>query len=330
MKKVNILGIETSCDETAASVVCNGKTILSHVVASSMKHHAKYGGVIPEIASRHHMELISSIVKQALKDAKLTLEDIHSIAVTSEPGLIGSLLVGTSFAKGLSFASNKPIVEINHVQAHLYANFVRFVDKTKNEGEFPKSLPKLPAIGLVISGGHSNLYHLKSFKNFQLIGKTRDDAIGEAFDKVAKVLNLGYPGGPIIDKLAKKGKNESIKFTCAKMPGTYDFSFSGIKTAVLYYTKKNKNFSKEKIAYSFQKSAINILIDKSINACLKKKIKTLLVGGGVAANSYLRKKLIERADDEGIKVFLPPLTLCMDNAVIIAGLGYHPNNVFKN
>ncbi len=317
---MNILGIETSCDETAASIVKDGRWILSNIVSSSLKQHQKYGGIIPEIASRRQLEYINGVVEEAFKEANLKPSDIAAVAVTQSPGLIGSLLVGISFARALSWATSKPLIEVDHIHAHVYANFLK-------EGNTPhREIPKLPAIGLVVSGGHSSLFHIKNFDDFKLLGQTRDDAAGEAFDKVAKILNLGYPGGPIIDRLAREGENKEIQFTCANIPNSHDFSFSGIKTAVLYYTRKHQNnpeFSAKKVAYSFQQSVTSALVNKSIDACRRKKIKTLLVGGGVAANSGLRKQLTQGSQEEMIEVFFPPLPLCLDNAAMIAGLAYH-------
>lgn len=320
---LRILGIETSCDETAAAVVEDGRFILSNVVASSLKEHKKYGGIIPEIASRRQVELIHPVVKTALKEAQVSFDDLDAIAVTQSPGLIGSLLVGISYAKALSFATSKPLIKIDHIKAHLYANFLSFA----SNGRPSSAQPKLPAVGMVVSGGHSSLYYLKNFANaqFRLLGKTRDDAAGEAFDKVARILNLGYPGGPVIDRLSQKGKNNSIHFPPAQLAGSYDFSFSGVKTAVLYYTRrhqKEKEFSVEKIAYSFQNSVVTILTEKCIAACRRKKVKTLLVGGGVAANSELRSRLTQEAAKHHIDVFYPPIALCLDNAAMIAGLAF--------
>ena len=282
------------------------------------------------------------------------------IAVTSSPGLIGSLLVGVSFARALAFALKKPLMEVDHIKAHLYANFLRFKGEGDsqchcesqrfqsgrsnllNSKEIASSLrsaprndtrtdsfskfPSLPAIGLVVSGGHSSLFHVKNFNRCILLGQTRDDAAGEAYDKVARILGLGYPGGPIVDRLAKEGINKQIRFPSADLPGTFDFSFSGVKTAVLYHLKKNKALdesSVKRIAYAFQESVVSVLVEKSITACKKKKVKTLLIGGGVAANSVLRQKLQWRGREEQINVFFPPLSLCMDNAAMIAGLAYH-------
>ena len=312
---MNILGVESSCDETAASVVRSGVHVLSNTVASSLKEHAIFGGIIPEIASRRQIESIQGVATEALSQAKLTLADIDAIAVTTKPGLIGSLLVGISFARALAYASNKPLIEIDHVQAHWYANFLR----RANEKE---SLPELPAVGLVVSGGHTSLFEIKDFTKVKLLGSTRDDAAGEAFDKVARLLNLGYPGGPIIDRLAKEGVNQQIKFPKADLKGSYDFSFSGLKTAVLYHTQRNPDFDVNQVVYSFQQSVVDVIIDKAIKACRQKKAKSLLVGGGVAANSALRSQLTQAGEREGIRVCFPPMVFCLDNAAMIAGLGY--------
>ena len=312
---MNILGIETSCDETSAAVVRNGRVVLSNIVTSSLKEHRKYGGIIPEIASRRQLECINPAVSEALHKAGLGMKNIDAVAVTSHPGLIGSLLVGVSYARALSYAQNKTLIEVDHIQAHLYANCLT-VDKP---------MPKLPALGLVVSGGHSSLFYIKSFKNYQLLGQTRDDAAGEAFDKVARLLGLEYPGGPVIDRIAKTGSQSRIKFSCAEFPDSYDFSFSGIKTAGLYYKKnheKDTDFSLPNVAFAFQDSITNVLVKKCIDACRKKRIKSLLIGGGVAANSALRTKLSRAAEENKLDVYFPPMQLCLDNAAMIAGLAY--------
>jgi N6-L-threonylcarbamoyladenine synthase len=321
---MKILGIETSCDETAASVVSDGVMVHSNVIATSLGDHQRFGGIIPEIASRRQIEFIQWVVGEALSQAKMTLNGIDAIAVTRAPGLIGSLLVGICFARALSRAANKPLIEIDHIKAHLYANYLQLP-----KAECACAQERLPAVGLVVSGGHSSLFHIKDFKSFKLLGATRDDAAGEAFDKVARILDLGYPGGPVIDRLASEGVNEEIKFPQAAMKGSYDFSFSGTKTAVLYYTQKNKNkpgYSVPKVAYAFQESVVAVLAEKSLKACRKLKVKTLLIGGGVAANSALRRRLKAQAVLEGIDVFFPPMILCLDNAAMIAGLAYHWKN----
>lgn len=318
---MNVLGIETSCDETAAAVVLDGKKILSSVVASSLKEHQRYGGVIPEVASRRQLEFIQPVVEEALEEAGLDLRDIDAVAVTMEPGLIGSLLVGVSFARALSRALDKPLAQVNHVQAHVYANFLQ------------DDQPVLPAVGLVVSGGHTDLYSLRDIRHFKRIGRTRDDAAGEAFDKVARVLGLGYPGGPVIDRLAKSApvpsNGTSIVFKCAPLEGTLDFSFSGIKTAVLYHRQKygnNDHYPVAEVAVAFQKSVVKVLADKAFQACRKLKVQTLLAGGGVAANSALRGHLSQEARRQGIKVYFPSPALCMDNAAMIAGLGFYSLN----
>ncbi|OGX29710.1 MAG: tRNA (adenosine(37)-N6)-threonylcarbamoyltransferase complex transferase subunit TsaD [Omnitrophica WOR_2 bacterium RIFCSPHIGHO2_01_FULL_52_10] len=314
---MNILGIETSCDETAAAVVRDGRKILSNVVASSLKEHQRYGGVVPEVASRRQLEFIQPVVDESLEQAGLTSADIDALAVTKEPGLIGSLLVGISFARALSAALDKPLVEIDHVKAHVYANFLA------------EEQPRLPAVGMVVSGGHTDLYGVRDFRTFRRIGKTRDDAAGEAFDKVARVLGLGYPGGPVIDRLAKSVPETTVSFKYAALEGTLDFSFSGVKTAVLYHRQKygNKNhYPVAAVARAFQESVVEILVIKALAACRKLKVQTLLVGGGVAANSALRQHLSGEAHKKGIKVYFPATALCMDNAAMIAGLGFHSLN----
>ena len=319
---MNILGIETSCDETSAAVVKSGRVVLSNVVISSLKEHAKYGGIIPEIASRRQLECIQAVVQESLSKAKLTLKKIDAVAVTASPGLIGSLLVGVSFARSLAYALKKPMIEVDHIKAHVYANFLKLPDKENLK--MTDILPKLPAVGLIVSGGHTSLFYIKDFKNFKMLGQTRDDAAGEAFDKVAKILDLGYPGGPVIDRLAKKGIKSRVRFSPATVPDL-DFSFSGIKTAVLYHKRDfgpSKEFSVENVAYAFQESVFESLVKKSITACRKTNTKTLLVGGGVAANSRLRQLLVKECKNEKIHVFFPPMSLCLDNAAMIAGLGF--------
>lgn len=317
---MNVLGIETSCDETGAAVVVDGCLVRSNIVASSLRDHQQYGGIIPEIASRRQLELIHYVVAEAVSKAGLSLKEIDCIAVTRKPGLIGSLLVGISFARALSYALKKPLIDVDHIKAHIYANFLRL------ESDKDLALPRWPAMGLVVSGGHSSLYHVRGPDRFELLGQTRDDAVGEAFDKVARILDLGYPGGPVIDRLAKQGVNRDLRFPKAVMPGTHDFSFSGVKTAVFYYVNKNKSvpgFDPAKVAYSFQESVVEILVDKCLSACRKRKTETLLVGGGVAANSALRQRMTEKAKEMGIQVHFPPMAFCLDNGAMIAGLGYH-------
>src|SRR3989338_1008607 len=311
---MNILGIETSCDETAAAVVRDGRKMLCKVVASSLKEHQRYGGVVPEVASRRQLEYIQPVVDEALEEAGLSLKEIDALAVTKEPGLIGSLLVGISFARALSAALDKPLIEVDHIKAHVYANFLA------------EEQPRLPAVGMVVSGGHTDLYSVRDFRTFRRIGKTRDDAAGEAFDKVARVLGLGYPGGPAIDRLAKSAPETTMSFKYAALEGSLDFSFSGVKTAVLYHRQKHGNkdhYPVAEVARAFQESVVEILVIKALAACRKLKMRTLLVGGGVAANSALRRHLSEEARKKGVKVYSPAMALCMDNAAMIAGLGFH-------
>jgi len=307
-----VLGIETSCDETSASVVKDGRRLLSNSVSSSLNFHKKYGGVIPEIASRMQLETIAQVTQDALQGSKLGLKQIDLIAVTNSPGLPGSLLVGIAFAKSLSLAVGLPLVAVDHVLAHIYANFL------------DNSRLKLPFIALVVSGGHTSLFYIKDFSRIEILGETQDDACGEAFDKVAKILGLGYPGGPIIERLAKSGDSKKFRFACSGTVNPLDFSFSGIKTAVLYAVKGKRLTFKEKkdTAGSFQESAFTALIDKSILACKKKKVLSLVIGGGVAANNRLRFRFAEEAARYGIKCYFPPRSLCMDNAAMVAGLGY--------
>jgi N6-L-threonylcarbamoyladenine synthase len=308
-----VLGIETSCDETAASVVENGTKILSNVVYSQMVH-SKYWGVVPELASREHMKTIVPVVKSALDEAKIQVEKIDGTAVTYGPGLVGSLLIGLSFAKALSYSLRIPLIGINHIEGHIFANFL----------EDPQLEP--PFICLVVSGGHSNLIYVANRGEYELLGRTRDDAAGEAFDKVAKVLDLGYPGGPIIDRTSKEGKPDFVRFPRAYLEeGSFDFSFSGLKTAVAIYVSR---LSKEKlgthridIAASFQEAIVDVLVDKGMKACLFKKVKNIALAGGVARNSRLRKRLETEAREHDLEVFYPSPILCTDNAAMIASAG---------
>ncbi len=310
-----VLGIETSCDETAAAIVIDGKKIISSQVSSSLEFHSKYGGVVPEIAFRMQLETISQVTDDAIKKAGIKISDIGLISVTNQPGLLGSLLVGIAFAKSLSLAKGIPLLGVNHLFSHIYANILA-----------DKSL-RLPFVALIVSGGHTSIFYIKDFDQVVVLGQTQDDACGEAFDKVAKILGLGYPGGPLIEQLAKKGNPSKIKFNCSDTAQPLDFSFSGIKTAVLYRVKgegprvKDKNF-KADVAASFQDAAIDALVRKSLLACQIKKVKNLAIGGGVAANSRLREKFIKEALGRGVKCFFPPKSFCLDNAAMVAGLGY--------
>ena len=307
-KEILVLGIESSCDETAAAVVKNGREVLSNVINSQIKIHEKFGGVVPEIASRCHTEVINAVVKQALEDANVGLEDIDVIAPTYGPGLVGALLVGVSYAKALSFATGKPLVGVNHIEGHISANYITY-----------KELEP-PFICLVISGGHTHLVHIKSYKDFEILGRTKDDAVGEAFDKVARVVGLGYPGGPKVDKLAKEGKPNIA------LPKTHtdnlNFSFSGIKTAVLNLHHKNPDINKADLCASFEKNVAEVLVKNSLEALKKTGLQRLALAGGVSANSYIRNEF-SKLESQGIKVYYPELKLCTDNAAMIASAGYY-------
>ncbi len=306
-----ILGIESSCDETAAAVVNNGK-ILSNVVASQIDIHSPYGGVVPEIASRQHLEAINSVIKQALSNSGVSLNDIEGIAVTCGPGLVGSLLIGLSTAKTLAFALDIPMIGINHLEGHIAAVFL---------SEKP---PAFPFIALVVSGGHTSVYLVKNYHDFHVIGQTRDDAAGEAFDKAAKLLNLGYPGGVIIDKMAKKGNSRAVSFPRA-MKDSPDFSFSGLKTSLLtMLKKKGRDFSENElpdIAAGYQEAIVDVLVDKTIKAAEDNNMKRVVVCGGVAANSRLREKFTAETVAKKMELFIPPVDLCTDNAAMVAAMG---------
>ena len=309
-----ILGIETSCDETAASVVEDGRKILSNVVSSSLRYHKKLGGVVPEIATRHHVENIDKVVARSLEKAGVAIEDIDAVAVTQGPGLVGALLSGISFAKSLAFGLGKDFIAVDHLRAHIYSALMQ------------DDAPGFPFIGLVISGGHTRLCLVRDYDDFVLLGDTLDDAVGEAYDKVAKILGLGYPGGPVIDKLAKDGDPAAIKFTCRPINGSLDFSFSGIKTAVLYYVKqhgiRNTDDGIRDIVASFQEAVLKVIAGNSLKALEKYKLKALVVGGGVSANSRFREMIKREAMFRDFKVYFPVLQLCSDNAAMVAGLAY--------
>lgn len=313
-----VLGIETSCDETAASAVKNGKEILSNVVASQVAIHRKFWGVVPEIASRKHLELINPVISETLSEAKIGFSDLDGIAVTYGPGLVGALLVGLSTAKAIAYSNNLPFVGINHLEGHIYANYL----------EHPSLKP--PFLALIVSGGHSDLTYVKDHGVYEVMGRTRDDAPGEAFDKIAKFLKLGYPGGPIIDKMAKKGNPEAISFPRSyfKTKETFDFSFSGIKTAVVNYVNRVKGqglWVKDVVA-SFQEAIVDMLIKNTLRAAKIKGIKRILLAGGVASNSRLRERLREEVTAEGIRLYYPREELCTDNAAMIACCGYYKLN----
>lgn len=310
-----ILGIETSCDETAASVVEDGTRVLSSTIASQIDVHHVYGGVVPEIASRKHLEAIVPVVRTAIKDSGLDLSQIDAIAVTQGPGLVGALLVGFSFAKAFAYAQKIPWIGVNHLEGHITSVFLN------------DTPPEFPYIALLVSGGHTSIYHVTSHTEFSLMGQTRDDAVGEAYDKVSKMLDLGYPGGMVIDNLAKQGDRKKIKFPRSYLDKTaFDFSFSGLKSAVRRYIQENSGDYKNQlpdIASGFQESVVEVLTHKLINAAKQKNCKHIAVVGGVAANSRLREQIRKSALKHKIQVHIPAIELCGDNAAMIAAEGYH-------
>ncbi|MGM7637298.1 tRNA (adenosine(37)-N6)-threonylcarbamoyltransferase complex transferase subunit TsaD [Bacillus sp. Hm123] len=312
-KDTYILGIETSCDETAAAIVKNGREIVANVVSSQIESHKRFGGVVPEIASRHHVEEITIVVEETLKQAEMTFKELDAIAVTKGPGLVGALLIGVNAAKALAFAHNLPLVGVHHIAGHIYAN--RIVEEMA-----------FPLLSLVVSGGHTELVLMKEHGAFEVIGETRDDAAGEAYDKVARTLNLPYPGGPHIDRMAAEGE-ASIDFPRAWLEeGSYDFSFSGLKSAVINTLhnaeQRGEQLKPEDIAASFQASVIDVLVTKTIRATKEFRVKQVLLSGGVAANKGLRKALEEQfATLPEVELIIPPLSLCTDNAAMIAAAG---------
>ena len=319
-KLIPILGIETSCDETSVAIASGEKTILSNIVVSSLRLHKKYGGIVPEIACRHHTENINIVLDKALKSAKMTIGDIKAVSVTQGPGLVGALLVGISMAKAIGYSLNIPVIPLNHLHGHLYAALL-------GDG-YPA---EFPATGLIVSGGHTSLVHMKDIDNLQFMGQTRDDACGEAFDKVSKILGLGFPGGPIIEKRAESGAPKKINFTRSYLEGnTMDFSFSGIKTAVLYLVQGMKNkglkIPVSDICRGFQDAVFDMLIVKTRMCCQKNDSKSLLVGGGVSANYELRRRLEALCGELNVKLFLPPEGMSLDNAAMIAALGSYRYN----
>ena len=309
-KDILTMGIESSCDETSVAIVKNGREILSNVIDTQIPIHEKYGGVVPEIASRNHIEAISRVTKKALEEAKISFEQIDAIAPTYGPGLVGALLVGLSYAKALSFATNKPLVGVNHIQGHIAANYITY-----------KELEP-PFICVMMSGGNTQIVHVKNYTEFEVLGKTRDDAIGEAFDKVARVVGLGYPGGPKVDKLAKEGQANIELPKTHFDEDTLDFSFSGIKTAVINLHHKNPDINKADLCASFEKNVTETLMENVKKAIEKIGIKKITLAGGVSANSYIRNEFL-KLEQEGIKVYMPDLKLCTDNAAMIASAGYY-------
>lgn len=315
---MRILAIETSCDDTGAAVLLNGRKILSNLVSSQVAVHQKYGGVVPELASRKHIEMIVPIVDEALERAGVALKEIDGIAVTQGPGLVGSLLVGLSFAKSLAYATGVPLVGVNHIEAHLSAIFLE------------ERSPRFPFIGLVVSGGHTSLFRVDGFGRCAMLGQTRDDAAGEAFDKVAKLLGLGYPGGPIIDELSKTGDPNAIRFPRPSIgKNSFDFSFSGLKTAVVNFVKARPEpigcFSEEvirNIVSSFQEAVVDVLVKKTFQAARHQGLKGVVLSGGVAANRMLRQRMREEASEQKMKVYIPSPAFCTDNAAMVGVVGY--------
>lgn len=319
---MKILAIESSCDETAASVVEDGVKVLSNIVASQIEEHKLYGGVVPEIASRRHTENICGVVSEALEVANCSMEDIDAVAVTYAPGLIGALLVGVSYAKGLAYASGKPLVPVHHIAGHIAANYI----------SHPELKP--PYLCLVVSGGHSHIVEVLDYTRFNVIGRTRDDAAGECFDKVARTLGFPYPGGKYIDDAAKKGNKNAYRFPHPKLSGNeYDFSFSGIKTAVINLvhnsSQKGEEVNKEDVAASFQKTVADILVEKLMAAASNLGYSEIALAGGVSANSGVRNKLKKECDKRGYNLYMPEFKYCGDNAAMIGAQGYHDHMAGK-
>ena len=315
-KDITILAIESSCDETAAAVVRNGRTILSNVISSQIALHTLYGGVVPEIASRKHIEKINQVIKQALSDANVTLQDIDAIGVTYGPGLVGALLVGVAEAKAISYGTGKPLVGVHHIEGHVSANYIEHKDLEP------------PFLCLIVSGGHTHLVIVKEYGVYEIVGRTRDDAAGEAFDKVARAIGLGYPGGPKIDKLAKEGNKNATLFPRAHIDGApYDFSFSGVKSAVLNYLNscemKKEEVNRADIAASFQNAVVDVLVKNTIRAAKDFNIGQIAIAGGVAANSALREAMSNGCEEQGLKLCYPSPIYCTDNAAMIGVAAYY-------
>lgn len=314
-KDITILAIESSCDETAAAVVVNGRDVKSNIISSQIDLHKLYGGVVPEIASRKHIEKINQVIEEALEEAKLSLDDIDAIGVTYGPGLVGALLVGVAEAKAIAFAKNIPLIGVHHIEGHVSANFIAHQDLEP------------PFMCLIVSGGHTHLVSVSGYGKYEIIGRTQDDAAGEAFDKVARTIGLGYPGGPKIDKLAPDGDENAIKFPKPKMENPYDFSFSGVKSAVLNYVNgcamKGIEYNQADVAASFQKVAVEILVEKSIAAAKSQGMTKLVLAGGVACNSSLREAMEKACSNEKIELYYPTPILCTDNAAMIGAAAYY-------
>jgi N6-L-threonylcarbamoyladenine synthase len=325
LRPARILAIETSCDETACAIIENGRALLASVVASQMEIHARYGGVFPEVASRQHVLSITPVVEQALAQAHLTLKDIDALAVTQGPGLAGSLVVGMNMAKGLALGTGLPLVGVNHLEGHLYSAWVYNSPFQRGAaGETIPPAPQFPLMALLVSGGHTELNLMTDHLTYRRLGSTLDDAAGEAFDKVARLLELGYPGGPAIQKAAEEGDPNRFKFPRAWLQGTHDFSFSGLKTSVLYEVRELKKKSSSlpiiDLTASFQQAVVDVLFKKTMNAAREFGVKEILVAGGVSANRPLRQIFKEQTE---FPVHIPPLSLCTDNAAMIASAGYH-------
>ena len=315
-KDILILAIESSCDETAASVVKNGRTVLSNIISSQIELHKLYGGVVPEIASRKHIEKINQVIEEALREAKVTLDDLDAIAVTYGPGLVGALLVGVAEAKAISYAKHIPLVGVHHIEGHISANYI----------ENPDLEP--PFLCLVVSGGHTHLVMVKDYGTYEIIGRTRDDAAGEAFDKVARAIGLGYPGGPKIDRLAREGRSDAIAFPRAHIEeNPYDFSFSGLKSSVLNYLNgcrmKGEPIVEADIAASFQKAVIDVLVEHAMMAVKEFRVTKFAIAGGVASNSSLRKAMEDACRENKVKFYHPSPIFCTDNAAMIGVAGYY-------
>ena len=315
-QNIDILAIETSCDETAAAVVRNGREVLSNVIYTQIALHTVYGGVVPEIASRKHIEKINYVVQKALDDAEMTLDEIDAVAVTAGPGLVGALLVGVAEAKAIAWAAKKPLIGVHHIEGHISANYI----------EHPELEP--PYLGLIVSGGHTHLVVVKDWSEFEILGRTVDDAAGEAFDKVARAIGLGYPGGPKIDKAAKEGNPDAIHFPKAKVSGSaYDFSFSGLKSAVLNYLNHAEMVHEEvnpaDLAASFQKAVVEVLCDHTVSAARDLGIRKVAMAGGVSANSALRAAMQKTCSENGLDFYVPSPVYCTDNAAMIGVAAYH-------
>lgn len=313
-----ILGIESSCDETAAAVVADGREMISNVVSSSEQFHQLYGGIVPEIASRKQLEYLEPVLCAALTEAALTPKELSAVAVANGPGLIGSLVVGLMGAKAFAYVHQLPLVGVNHLEGHLYANWIRLAQDTRPE-------PVLPALVLIVSGGHAHMVWMQDHGQYTILGRTRDDAPGEALDKAARLLGLGYPGGPVIDRISRQGDAQAIPFPRAMLPGTYDFSFSGIKTSLGHYLRKTETGGRATvadIAASFQEAIMRVLVDKLFAAANELDPAQVVLAGGVAANSRLRELAEARANRDGIPISLPPRSLCTDNGAMIATAGY--------